>query len=561
MMSLAALLDVTPRSATALVEQCLAQIDKDTAALLESLRVLRSRRNALARISCLPPEILATVFKYVTDEESFMGPYNSSAPHCLVVTHVCRHWRQVALDCPALWASIDCVSARWLQIMLDRSKNTALVVTYSAQILQGCLERVLSQLPRIKVLRLSSSSYDVKRVFSCLSSHPAPLLQIFELSVTGTVNPISDTIFQGRAPQLRSVELMHCSFNWTSCIFSGLRTLVVRDARSVSKLSHLLSALSRMPDLEKLLLQRSIHDSGETKDSDKIPLSRLKHIALDDITIPIAVSLFAQLALPIDVKIAINLTGIVQGPQSLTGLFSAMDKNRDRFGSVIRSLCTYISHHTLGVQFSTSTACKSDYCWDPRDDDMRLSMQFEYNTTARDFQPAVVFDVCRMVTEHKIQTLSVSSAFCLPENFWRVGSADFPELKVIHLSKSSIGGLIAALRSKGTQNLDIAYPSLHALELKSVDFQDDEPESLRDVIAMRADHDGVHIHKLQVTMCRNLMFDQVQLLEEVVTDVDWDRTERSSRLLNYSCSCPICTWDDSESDLESDPDSDAPSED
>ncbi|KAG2348370.1 hypothetical protein BDR05DRAFT_956972 [Suillus weaverae] len=108
-----------------------------------------------------------------------------------------------------------------------------------------------------------------------------------------------------------------------------------------------------------------------------------------------------------------------------------------------------------------------------------------------------------------IQTLSVSPSFDLPGNFWCVGSADFPELKVIHLNKGSIGALIAALRSKGTQNSDMAFPSLHALELKSIDFQYDEPGSLQDVVAIRANNDasdGFHIHnlKLQFARCRNL---------------------------------------------------------
>ncbi|KAG1768585.1 hypothetical protein EV702DRAFT_1252161 [Suillus placidus] len=120
-----------------------------------------------------------------------------------------------------------------------------------------------------------------------------------------------------------------------------------------------------------------------------------------------------------------------------------------------------------------------------------------------------------------IQTLSVSPSFDLPENFWRVGSADFPELKVIHLNKGSIGGLITALRSKGTQNSDMAFPSLHALELKGIDFQYEEPESLQDVIAIRANNDasdGFHIHKLQFASCRNL-YQQTGNTEEDTSEI------------------------------------------
>ncbi|KAG1754006.1 uncharacterized protein EDB91DRAFT_1043293, partial [Suillus paluster] len=69
------------------------QIDQDLAALAESMRVLRIPRNDLARISCLPPEILATVFRHFANFESHAGTYPPSAPICMRVTHVCRHWR------------------------------------------------------------------------------------------------------------------------------------------------------------------------------------------------------------------------------------------------------------------------------------------------------------------------------------------------------------------------------------------------------------------------------------------------------------------------------------
>ncbi|KAG1739492.1 uncharacterized protein EDB91DRAFT_1202856 [Suillus paluster] len=569
MTTLSVHLGVTSRSASALVEQCRTQIDKDTAALLESVRVLRSRRNDLARISCLPPEILATVFKYIADEEvlkSYPGhtPENTPrycAPACLIVTHVCRHWRQVALDFPALWASINCASARWLPMMLERSKNDALVVTYSAQALQPCLEQVLSQLPRIKVLQLCLFSYsEVDVVLDCLSSQPAPLLQTFRLSHCAGLHhsakpwPISDTIFQGRVPRLRSVELVYCPFNWTSCIFSGLRTLDVRDTGFVFTSSELLSALRRMPDLEQLSLRRLLIFPEETQLLGKFPLSQLKHIALDYI-LPLTsvVTLFAHLALPIDVTVALNLAGTVQGPQSFSELLSAMDKDPNEFGSIIRSLRTSVLYGELGIQFSTSMTFRSNHSWNPRDDniyddDIRLSIQFE----SGELQPGVVFDASRIIAQHKIQNLFVSSLLTsdLPENFWRAGSVNLPELKVIHLTGPSVGGLIATLCIEGAQTSDIMYPSLHAIELENIDFEFEEPEKLWDIITMRAKH-GACIRRLRFAMCMNLMAKQVQLLEEVVADVDWDGHEEStesSKRDSYTC-----TWNqypDSDEDSE-----------
>ncbi|KAG2056822.1 hypothetical protein BDR06DRAFT_1019403 [Suillus hirtellus] len=246
-------------SETALIEQCGAHIGEDTVSSSESVPALRFQKNTLAH---LPVEILANIFMYiVSEEESYMGVSNPrGASACLAVTHVCRHWRETALECSTLWAFIDGVSAQWLAITLERSKKAALVVIYNdPKPLRQCgFEKILSQLPRIKFLELCPSPPEADRILDCLSSLPAPLLHTFKFVVFGNATfakPISDTIFQGEAPRLRSVQLVQCYFSWTSCIFSGLRSLHIGLSPKRSPLSQILSALRRMPELELLTLE------------------------------------------------------------------------------------------------------------------------------------------------------------------------------------------------------------------------------------------------------------------------------------------------------------------
>ncbi|KAG0694431.1 hypothetical protein DFH29DRAFT_1083837 [Suillus ampliporus] len=508
MSTLSASLDVIPRSRNALVEQCRTYIDKDIAALAESLRVLRSRRNALAWISSLPSDILVTIFTSIMEEETFNRytnpPRRCCAPTSMIVTHVCRHWRQVALECPTLWAYINCASSRWVPIMLERSKKAALVVTYSApDSLEQSMEQVLSQLPRIKVLQLCSFQRDVNRVLDCLSSQPAPLLQIFKFSVTKIFRrrmfgPISEDIFQGRAPQLRSVELTQCHFSWTLC-------------------------LRHMPGLEQLMLDLPSIISEDTELFDQVPVTRLKGIVLETWTIQTATSLFSHLLLPDDVGIALKLAQD-GSPEVFSKLFSAMYKVPNESVPIIRSLRANLLHDTFGVQFCTSMAFKSEYLWNPHDCDIQLSIQFTCDKSTRN--PAIIFDMCRMVPHHNIHSLFMSSTLDLPEDFWRAGSADLPELKSIHLTRTPIGGLIAALQSGGGHSSDIVYPLLHALELENIDFGYDEVRDFQDTVTMRADH-GVGIHKLRLAKCRNLEDDEVQLFQLFVTDVDWDGHEEA----------------------------------
>ncbi|OAX43277.1 hypothetical protein K503DRAFT_796498 [Rhizopogon vinicolor AM-OR11-026] len=544
-MTLPAPLDnITPKSANTLVEQSVVHIDNELAALAESMRALRSRRNSLARISCLPPEILATVFKHIVGGEglnNYTGNYH--CPPCLKVTHVCGHWRRVALECPSLWAYIDWISPCWIVVMLERSKKAVLVVSCNASTLpRDSLERVLSQLPRIKVLRLHTYLSDIDRVLDHLSSQPAPLLQNFKFSVIGgdshlASSPMSDTIFQGQAPQLRGVELTTRSVSWTSCIFSGLRTLYVRriGSASSSTLPELLSALTRMPDLERLTLER-LSISGGNNVVDRVPLARLKSIVLS-VAIHTSVALFAHLALPDDAKIVLNLTEI-EGHQNFSDLFSAMDAGSGKFGPVFRSLRVCLLSLSSVIQFSTSMEAKSPTSWNASDDDIRLSIQFAWNASTTIHSP-IIFDICRMVTQGKIRSLSVSSSMIIQEPFWRAGSTSLPELEEIQISSSSIGDLLLTLQSQR----DMGYRSLHALDLNDIDFQEHELPELHSTIIIRKKL-GASLHRLRLASCRGLMADDVELFEEDVEYVDWDSYEEAleseSEESYGGCHCPEC---------------------
>ncbi|KAG2348863.1 hypothetical protein BDR05DRAFT_1055806 [Suillus weaverae] len=525
------LVDVTSRSATTLVERCCACIDQDLVALGESMRVLRSRRNGLARISCLPPEILVTVFRHFESSENHTSTSRRPrAPICQILTHVCKHWRQLALDCPTLWTFISCVSPRWLDAMLERSKDAHLVATYHAPVsLRDCLEPVLSHLPRIKVLKICSVSSDVDRIVELLSSQPAPSLQIFEFTVLGNVHhsltPISDTIFQGQVPLLKTVELVSCSLSWIWNIFSGLRSLSVRGTTgALPTPAQLLSTLRYMPDLQQLTLQWLPTTFGDTELCDKVPLTRLKSIALDIGTTQNVVSLFEHLVLPTGVKVALHISQ-VEGSRNFSDLFSAMvHRASEGPSSVVRSLrAIRISNNGFIVQFSTAMAFKSHYynSWNPADDDIPLSIQFTCNPLAH-VQPTIIFELCRIASQGRIHSMFLELLYDVPELFWRTGSVGLLDLQVIHLSRNSIRGLIEALSIEDIQASGVAYPSLRVLELEGINFGDHEPEDLQHAFKQRAEH-GARMHELRLVGCiKNLTASQVQLLEEAGVSVNWD---------------------------------------
>ncbi|KAI0258876.1 hypothetical protein BC834DRAFT_670830 [Gloeopeniophorella convolvens] len=103
----------------------------DTVKSTEShLRSLYAQLNALAPVSLLPTELLARVFHLLRDDQ---GHHNDARlPPSVAVTHVCRHWREVALNDSSLWSVIrdnaPRCNRRCITEMLIRSKNAPLDV-------------------------------------------------------------------------------------------------------------------------------------------------------------------------------------------------------------------------------------------------------------------------------------------------------------------------------------------------------------------------------------------------------------------------------------------------
>ncbi|KAG1760134.1 hypothetical protein EDD22DRAFT_100579 [Suillus occidentalis] len=367
-------------------------IDENSAALVESVRVLRSCSNGQVPISRLPDEILLIIFKYFEedtrlsvfdfDDEDDDGNNNedddSGIPACLAVTHVSRHWRKVALERPTLWRFVGFTSIFWLDIMLERSQKVPLVVKcrLETSILLKTLEKILLHLPRIKYLEFHAISCDADRIMELLSSQPAPMLETLKIGFSGMLPPTESTtniIFQGEAPLLRSLQVFNWGRRWTSCTFGGIRTLRVERMQ----LSDLLTALQCMPSLEQLtFLGGMLQSKQPIPINSRVTLARLRNITLDGTWSQDAqaVSLFRHLALPVDVNISIrHLSG--EGLQPIADLLSVMDKHPCRSTPVFRSMRAIQSAPwSIGysVEFNTSTTINR------KDDDIRLTIEFNY---------------------------------------------------------------------------------------------------------------------------------------------------------------------------------------
>ena len=241
-------------------------IDAEIKSLEESIRTLRHRRNAIAPISSLPTEVIALILSI--SRHLFRGFAHGKPNHLawLRVTHVCHHWREIALNNSLFWSHIDFtnITSASTAEMLVRAKKAPLHLTAWFLGYPGDHARFIafkkelqSRITNICHLDIRADAVFLRRPLKRLSS-PAPTLESLSLSTeditTLSRTTIPDTLFGGIAPRLFSLKLCHCNISWKSPLLKGLRSLKIyapsRHARP--SLADWLDALDQMPQLKNL---------------------------------------------------------------------------------------------------------------------------------------------------------------------------------------------------------------------------------------------------------------------------------------------------------------------
>ncbi|KAF8555398.1 hypothetical protein OG21DRAFT_913821 [Imleria badia] len=89
---------------------------------------LYSETSSLSFIFRLPTETLEDIFiQQARDYHSENGGHPTpTLPSWVNVSYVCRHWRNVALNCATLWTYLFIMSPRWTEEILARSKKAPL---------------------------------------------------------------------------------------------------------------------------------------------------------------------------------------------------------------------------------------------------------------------------------------------------------------------------------------------------------------------------------------------------------------------------------------------------
>ncbi|TCD66100.1 hypothetical protein EIP91_001752 [Steccherinum ochraceum] len=239
---------------------------------------LRRVNSCYAATARLPPEILAIVFCFTA--EAFIHDLDHKLHYYCNMTkfaEVSHHWRDVALDTPALWNKIVITKRLSLERTLEllrRSKQASLHVAIAGPLpLLQHFQEVAREFVRAETMHIMVSCRDASHIYACLPAS-APRLVLMEW---WGMTPSTDTSLfsffeQCATPSLQKLKLTDVvNLTWGPNIFPhSLTHLHVSNFRvlepSVLQLAEALNSLHVLEELEFSGLRPS-----PSPDNDSLP--------------------------------------------------------------------------------------------------------------------------------------------------------------------------------------------------------------------------------------------------------------------------------------------------
>ncbi|KAF8066614.1 hypothetical protein FPV67DRAFT_1495703 [Lyophyllum atratum] len=541
--------DASAFSSITVREAAYARIREGIAASEAVTTSWKRRHNELSLIFRLPPEILATIFRFLTVASEF----DFRRLRWFRVSHVCSHWRRVALECPSLWSDIPFSCPRWAEEMLARSKMAPLTIKAmfggeyprlrsSAAFREATFKTALSQLSRIRHLSLNQSHGETRafRELARSLDSPAPLLETFEIHFTSTSdeNTLPQDLFSGVSPRLVRIGITNCGLNWGAPIFANLVSLQVAKIPNASRPPvHLfISALSHMSRLEKLELDSDFASaSGElTTLATTVNLPQLVHLNVSSRLVN-CVSLMDHITYPSDARVTIkcDLSGFHQIPA--TGPF------------LVRRLVDTLGRRIEGPIRSVAVDWERILAWTSSLIPPLLTYsqgmpQLDITFTPHqmpNFATDIVTNVLPPLPLQSVEYVRIQG-IDLSKATWVNHFGSLSQLKYLEVGSDCSGFLLAL--STGTSALepcdqaaDIQFKAVERLTIKEWTLDErfrsggagkirDMIESFSDCLKARRER-GTALSKLVLDCCRHVTEEDVEVLKKIVKDVEWDGEE------------------------------------
>ncbi|KAG8940374.1 hypothetical protein FRC04_005393 [Tulasnella sp. 424] len=232
---------------------------------------ISTRRNlTIISISDLPYDILYIIFSLCWNKEH--SPEQPSFP--TIASHICRKWRDHALNTPSFWAYLRFDGVRLnlekYQTWLERSGDYPLDIVFDGTLVgrrktaKEALRLIVPSSDRWRSLRIYNVPEQVIRIiFDRLLDIPMPTLtklkvmrkyDRYEADEPARTKWRFRPFLRGGAPRLESMVIERLSYEYIDARFTNLTTLDILDSdigttgSPVAPKVH--SVLSRLPNLE-----------------------------------------------------------------------------------------------------------------------------------------------------------------------------------------------------------------------------------------------------------------------------------------------------------------------
>ncbi|KDQ16784.1 hypothetical protein BOTBODRAFT_144507 [Botryobasidium botryosum FD-172 SS1] len=233
----------------------------------------RLHESPIRPIHRLPDEILSSIFLF-----SNCSDYAQHVRDVLKLSSVCRHWREVALECPRLWTRLQPLpwTERFFDLFLERSKQAPLDVelTGYATSTESNFHMyfqhfVLPQAHRWRTCLFRSVDATKLAPFAL---NPTPLLEALTVEYTnarGTVYSPRSPLAPTYTPRLSILVIAGAFFPFTHPIYTNLTELALSFIRlpKTESPEGLLRALEASPLLERLRLGHCVFSCPIPPDS------------------------------------------------------------------------------------------------------------------------------------------------------------------------------------------------------------------------------------------------------------------------------------------------------
>ncbi|THH30041.1 hypothetical protein EUX98_g4148 [Antrodiella citrinella] len=237
-------------------------LDSQTA---ENACCCRRVRQNIIPVFRLPNEILSGTFllyKAAMYAEQASCTHGRPDPLAWIrISHVCQHWRSVALSTPQLWTDFHVVGQdpQFVMEMLALSKRMS--VTVKAELYKGRnpqpIQALLAEIHRVESLELELAP-PVNRLLESAAPSVAPRLRCLTLCSTDkdslTVTPMPTVFNDCEFPVLQELTVSGYRLQWSSNILAPTltRLKVTCWGRYAAPVAAILQALALMPLLENL---------------------------------------------------------------------------------------------------------------------------------------------------------------------------------------------------------------------------------------------------------------------------------------------------------------------